>query len=292
MSKIHNIRKALLLLSLTIGGGSAVHAFVAESFFAPFNELFEEMDIHHAQPTKSRETAEKDLRSRVTTLQEEAKRLSKAADELASNLDKKGTDTNTNPINLATIDESHLAINATLRGIKREIQSVRRARHTESIKQAPAYSLRTQTDEKKELFVVTATLPSIAKEDLKITVKTSDEFGIERQTLLVTAEPKTTKASTPSGFSSSSSITQARYLNGRREELVAENGNVTITVDLPKDASNDLADVQKTMSFENNTLILSFPMTPRAKKKETELRFLNNSKADSIPAAQTQGALK
>lgn len=273
MEKIYNIRKATLLL-LALTSNSFLNGFGSEPFFAPFQELFAEMDLAYSQPTKSLKEAEEDLKSRVARLQEEAKRLSNAANELAKRLETK--DSKSLP-DITAVDESCLALNSALHNVKREMQIVNRVRNFDGTKQSPACSLRTKTDDKNNLFIITANLPGIAKEDLKITVKTSDDFGVERQTLLVTAEPKEVKDLSTGSFKRSST-TQSRYINGRREELTSADGSITITVDLPKDTSNDLAEVQKTMTFENNSLVLSFPMSTKGKRKETELRFASSQK--------------
>ena len=270
MKNSRNLGRALMLLSLTTVGSTSVYAFFQGSMFEPFNELFEEMDPY-ARPTKSRETAEKDLRTRVKALQEEAKKLEKAAGDLAAQLDKKST-LDELPTAFDTINDCQAVINENVREIRREARIMRRAQLREAAKSTPNYSLRSSTDEKSGTFVVTAQLPSITKEDLKITVKTTEEFGTERQTLHVVAQPQTTKSAT-SGIFTSSSAVQSRYINGRREELSVEDGKVTIVVDLPQDASNDLAEVQKTMRLENGVLTLSFPLTKKASRKETELRF-------------------
>lgn len=287
MKKIHNIHKAILL-SLTVSANTCLHGFGSEPFFAPFQDLFAEMDLAYSQPTKSRKAAEEDLKSRVATLQEEAKRLSKATEELAKSLETK--DLQSLP-DITAVDESCLALSTALRNVKREMLIVSRVRNADGIKQSPACSLRTKTDDKNNLFIITANLPDIAKEDLKITVKTSDDFGVERQTLLVTAEPKALK-DLPTGSFKRSTTTQSRYINGRREELTSADGSITITVDLPKDTSNDLAEVQKNMTFENNSLVLSFPMSTKAKRKETELRFAGSQKAPTLAKDATETKLK
>lgn len=284
MKNSRNVCRALMLLSLATVGSASVNAFFQGSMFEPFNELFEEMDPY-ARPTKSRETAEKDLRTRVKALQEEAKKLEKAATDLATQLDKK-SNIEELPAAFDTINDCQAVINENVREIRKEARTMRRAQLREAAKSVPSYSLRSSTDEKSGAFVVTANLPSIAKEDLKITVKTTEEFGTERQTLHVVAQPPTTK-STATGIFTSSSALQSRYINGRREELSVEDGKVTIVVDLPQDASNDLAEVQKTMTLENGVLTLSFPLTKKAARKETELRF-----TPATPAVPTRIALE
>lgn len=283
MKNTLSLRKALVLLSLTAMNGPSARPLARDPFFSSFNELFEELEV--VQPVKNRETVEKDLQAQIKSLQAEAKKLTKAADELADELNKQDKDRNIDKT-LEAVHDSQITVNETIRGIRRAIRSVTRARLIEEVDKKPKCNLYTRTDEQTNAFVVTATLPDIAKEDLKITVNTTDEFGKERQTLRITAQQKTVQATTP-GFFNTSAFNSARIINGRREELSVENGLVTIVVDLPQDTNNDLTDVQKTMSFENNKLILSFPVTKKDRKKETVLRFSNKT-----PEAPLKGELK
>lgn len=267
MNKSRNVRRALMLFSVTLVGNQSGHAFFNDPLF-PFNDFFYEQG-----PAKSRATAEKDLAACVKNLQDEAKRLTTVADKLAQQLEKKdeAKDGELQSV-FDTIQDCQVGIQEAFSGIRRNARSARQAQRAEEIKKIPSYSLRTYKDDKKNKFIVTASLPDKTKEDLKITVKTTDEFGQKHRTLQVETKPQKETKSSPSGFFSSSSVTHAQYINGRREELVAENGNISITVDLPPNANSNLAEVQKTMTLENGVLTLSFPLSEPA-EKETELKF-------------------
>jgi HSP20 family molecular chaperone IbpA len=277
MKNTLRLRKALILLSLTVIGNYSAKALVRDPFFASFNELFEELDIH-SRPAKSSEACEKELNAQAASLQNEIKKLAKAADDLTSELKKNIKERNTEQA-LAIVRESQIIIDNTVQGIRRSLRNESRSRVTEEADKTPKCTMQTHSDENTNSFVVTASLPDITQEDLKITVNTTDEFGKERQTLRVSAQQKTTRASSP-GFFSTSSFSSTRNINGRREELSVENGLVTIIIDLPQNTHTDLSEVQKTMRFDKNILTLSFPTNKKDLKKETVLRF--NSKPTQV----------
>ena len=277
MKNALRLRKALVLLSLTTMDNSSARVPVRDPFFASFNELFEELEPRSRQ-TKSSEPEEKDLRSQAAALQAEAKILIKAADDLVSESSKPDKERNIDQA-LSAVHNSQMTISGVVDEIFQSAHNISRTRLPKEVNKKPKCSIHTHNDEKTDAFIVTATLPDITEEDLKITVNTTDEFGKEHQTLHVTAQQKTMRAATR-GFFSTTTFSRMRNVNGRREELNIENGLVTIIIDLPQNTHTDLSEVQKTMRFEKNTLTLSFPMNKKDHKKETILRF--NSKPVEI----------
>ena len=274
MNKIRNVRRALMLLSLITTTNTSVHTLFDSPFF--LDDFF--LNDPFMRPHKSLDRAKSDLSADIKALQEEAKRLSKAADELATKLDKNDTMTNLLP----SIDTLHDSLTTTREFLSRvgsNIQSVRRAQHVEEIKNTPSYNLQTNTDSKLNVFVVTARLPDAKKEDLKFEVNTSDEFGTERQTLTISMQEKKSTQEKKPGLSQTTRVTQSHYINGRREELFIENGNVSMIVDLPKNVSSNLTKARDTMTFENGILTLHFPLDQQETKRKTEWRFNTSATA-------------
>jgi HSP20 family molecular chaperone IbpA len=271
MTTFSKLQKNLLAGALLLTGSTTVHTLSRDPFFEPFGTLFEELGGAFTPPTKSHDASEKDLKARVKTLQEESKKLAAAADVLAAELEKKEAERSIDPA-VSKVTDTYAAVDEAVRGIKRESTSMKRARVTEERAKVPAFKLRSSVDDKDGSFVVTATLPGVEKDALRITVSSEDEFGRERQTLHIKTQQKDAKSPATGSFSSSS-MSSSRYINGRREELNVNDGAVEITVDLPQDVSTDLEAVQKNMRFEAGELILSFPCKGERRKRETELRF-------------------
>ncbi|MBM3886588.1 hypothetical protein FJ364_01545 [Candidatus Dependentiae bacterium] len=292
MKNTCSLGKSLLVLSLSIMIGVHAQAFVRDPLFSSFNELFEELDTFGGvRPTKNRAAIEKDLRSQAKKLQEDAKKLGEAADKLLQETEKEPVHSKLEQA-LQSVRESQINVNESICDIQRSARNVFRARISEEIDKTPRFNLNSQMNEKGDVFIVKATLPGITVDDLKITVNTSDEFGKERQTLNITTEAKIkAEESTTQGIYKTTSLNSARIINGRREELNVENGSVSIMVDLPHETNSDLSEVSKTMTFENNALTLSFPITQKTKKKETILRF--NSKKQAVEVTpETKAEIK
>lgn len=279
MKTYRNIRYSLMVASLVAAGSLSAQAPFGLSLFKEFDALFGDFEAVHNP--KLREHAEDDLKNQAELLLKKAQELTKASEALALAVIEKDDAKSVQAIGaFAEVKEHHAEIAHVLRGVGNNLDAIRRAKRAESIKRTPSFGLRSFFDEKKQLFVVEATLPGLEKDDLKISVKTTHEAGIEKQELRVTAQLPTTKDVDNQNFQHQASMRQAKNINGRREELVVDDKQVVVAVDLPRDASNDLFEVQKTMSFEANVLKLSFPIVKKERKKETELRFSSATKGD------------
>lgn len=271
VTMLKNYKKALAAGTFFAIVAVPASAFSHDSWLASLDEFFPDFGSAFSAPSKSRDTAEKDLKAHVTKLREESKKLAAAADNLAESLEKKNLDDSTDTA-ISKVFDSFAVVKESVHGLQRESNSIKRARASEERAKTPQFKLQSNVDEIGNTFVVTATLPNVEKEALRITVSCEDEFGRERQTLRIKAVQKEAQTAQTSGLTSTS-MSSTRYLNGRREELTVNDRQIEIIVDLPQDVTSDLEKVQQSMNFENGKLELSFPYKKEKRKKETELRF-------------------
>ena len=228
MEKIKNLRSAAIALFFAVvctGGAAAMDIFFA------FDDLMEDA-VSLGRSQLRVEDAKKNLTQSVQALRDEANQLAKEADRLAACVEDEKSDSAVDAYN--RVADQAATVNSTLRNVRKDVRVAQQAKRVQAIQEAPQYNLQTKIDEDKKLFVVTATLPGIAQDELKITVKSTDEFGAERQTLRITGEGKKANQKDAHFFNTSTS-TKARFVNGRREEISVQDGIVSIVVDLPKE---------------------------------------------------------
>ncbi|MBM3886589.1 Hsp20/alpha crystallin family protein [Candidatus Dependentiae bacterium] len=239
----------------------------------PFNRLFGVIDAY-ARPAKNRRDTEHKLTYQIKALEQEAKKLLRAATDLSSTLNKnnKGKDIE-HAIEPVVTAQNNL--NDTIYGICQSILDLQRARLADEVEEASAYGMYVCSNSTLDAFVISATLPNVAEEDIAIKIQSLKNNKNESLQKLCIKAKRQPDIDQPAGFLHSEIFKSIRTINGRREELAVEDGNINIIVDLPPNVSNDLLAIQETMTFENGILTLSFPVIKTEQIKEQELKFIN-----------------
>lgn len=281
--KTHKAFLSGLVIAQCLGHASP---FYGDSFFGAFGDFFD--DFHSTAslltPAKTLEASERDLKERVKELQDESKKLSAAADKLAQELEKTEGEKSLDPA-VDEITDSYLEVQKKVFAVRNEslIRAQAHISKNSPKEDEPNYTLKAAYDDENKAFVVRAMLPGITKDDIRISVKSAKKRGVDTRTLHVKAGHKKASIASKSGKASNSRVIQtSRYINGRCEELLLKDGILELFVDIPDDASSDLSTVQKSMRFENDELVLSFPVAQAQTAAETELHF------DSEDGAETR----